>query len=108
MKAPRRCYWEFEQFAVHVEWLTRAIGIYRIFEAPIGQIEAETGQPWKAWAWCCVVILRRTTLTVCGAATAPNRDWLRGCKQTARDLGMRTLEWERWHEGRKFSLEFAL
>lgn len=133
MEKPRQRYWEFPRFAIHAEWvlqrrtvewiLRRLIGsllarriavwfpeiaIARIFEEPIGQIEAGTGQPWKAWTWCCVVIVQRRRLTVCGAHTAPNHSWLSGLKKAAVDLGMKRLVWERWHEGRKFTLEFAL
>lgn len=108
MKPERRIFWEFEQFAIHAEWLTEHIAIARIFEAPLGQIEAETGQPWKSWTWCCVIVAEGETLTICGAKTAPNLSWLRGLKSAAADLGMKRLSWERWSEGRKFALEFAL
>lgn len=104
----RQNYWAFARFGVHVEWLTPRIGILRVFTEPIGQIDRETGQPWKAWAWCCVIQQRRGRIVVCGAHTAPQRDWMRGFKQMAADMGATRLQWERWHEGRKFALEFQV
>ena len=114
METVRKVWWPFADFGVHIEWLSEGcahaprIGTLRVFEAPLGQIDAETGQPWKAFCWSCNLVLRDATMVWCNAMTGPLFSYVRAFKTIARELGMERAEWERWHEGRKLSVEIKL
>jgi hypothetical protein len=91
-----------------MEWITPAIGLFRVFVQPIGPRDPETGQPWKPWQWFTVITLEGSRLTACGSSHAPTLAMMKLSKFVARDLGATVILWERWSCGRKRFVEVPL
>ncbi len=110
--APLKTFWRFEKLAVHIEWLadgcehTPPIGTLRVFEDPIGTIDVETGQPWKAFCWSCNVLIAPPHMVWTNAQTGPLFSYMKAFKAIARKLACTHGTWERWHEGQKMTMAF--
>lgn len=56
---------------VHTTWHTPEIGLMRWFRFPLGEMDAETGQPLRDWDWFCVVERKGPDLWAYGAKGMP-------------------------------------
>lgn len=69
--------------------------IVRIFESPLGPIEPETGQPWKAYEAIFLLQVKGQEGEIKGALGLP-RNPLHLIRAHAKTLGLKSVSFERW------------
>ncbi len=78
--------------------------LIRIFAAPSGPLEKQTGQPWKPYFATCLVSVKDGVGEVTGALTLP-RYSLPPLRDLGRKLKLRKMWFQRWDERTLTKLE---
>lgn len=96
---------------VHLEELPREnrYFIARFFEEPVGEIEPESGQPWKPYVAICLLSIHGDTGEVKGMVSVPHTA-LADFRKAVSNLGLNLdhLYAFRWKDGRKRRMKISL
>lgn len=87
----------------HVDPLPRekAHFIVRVFREPVGEIDTETGQPWKKYDGMCILSVSDGIGELQGLMNVPIEGFFVIRGEVAKQLGLREIFGYRWENGTK-------